>query len=386
MGANIKKKICFITGTRADYGILCPVMKAVQSCPQLSLYVIATAMHLMKDFGYTVREIEADGFKIYDKVNISYQKDTGEAMAISVGSAITKFSKSFKKLKPDLIVLLGDRGEMLAAAIAANYLNIPVAHIHGGEISGHIDGMLRHAITKLSHLHFPASRGSRRRLLRLGEAPKMVFVAGAPALDRILNEQLPAEEMLRKKYKLKKDGQFVLLVQHPVSYESRLAGRQLQITLQALIGLGLRVIVIYPNADAGGRQMIKVIRQYQQSSKITAHRNVPHKDYLGLMKIAGALVGNSSSGIIEAPSLGLPVINIGRRQAGRERGLNVIDVPHDQKQIARALIQALYNKNFIRRIKRAKNPYGSGQAAQHIAKVLSSISLGENLLQKQITY
>jgi len=184
----MSRKICVITGTRADYGILFPVMKAIESAAGLSLQVIVTSMHLMKEFGHTFKEIEKDGFKISAKVDISYQEDTGLAMADSVGRAVSGLAKEFDRLDPDIVVVLGDRGEMMAAAIAANYLNIPVAHIHGGEVSGHIDGVLRHAITKLAHIHFPVTKNAGERIIKLGESPNRVFVTGAPALDRILDD------------------------------------------------------------------------------------------------------------------------------------------------------------------------------------------------------
>ena len=216
----MKRKICVITGTRADYGILYPVMKKIRASGKLELYVVATGMHLMKEFGYTVREIEKDGFKIYAKVDISYKEDIGQAMAFSVGKAVSMFSKVFGKLKPAMVMVMGDRGEMLAAAIAANYMNIPVAHIHGGEISGHVDGVVRHAITKLAHIHFPATQKAKKRILNLGEEPGRVFVAGAPALDSILNGKFE----LTKKYPIAVNKPFVLLVQHPVLAQSDKAG------------------------------------------------------------------------------------------------------------------------------------------------------------------
>ena len=196
----MKQKICVITGTRADYGILYPVMKAIKASKDLELYVVATGMHLMPEFGYTLKEIEKDGFQVYKKVDSSYKEDTGEAMADSLGKTLSAFAKTFNSLKPSIVLVLGDRGEMLAAAVAANYLNIPVAHIHGGEVSGHVDGLLRHAITKLSHIHFPATEGSKKRIIKLGEESWRIFVAGAPALDRILNEKLPTAIELAKKY------------------------------------------------------------------------------------------------------------------------------------------------------------------------------------------
>uniref|UniRef100_A0A7V3J924 UDP-N-acetylglucosamine 2-epimerase (Hydrolyzing) n=1 Tax=candidate division CPR3 bacterium TaxID=2268181 RepID=A0A7V3J924_UNCC3 len=383
----MKRRVCVITGTRADYGILYPVMKAISNSHGLKLYIVATCMHLMKEFGYTIKEIQNDGFDIYEKVDISYREDTGEAMAFSVGKAISLFSRCFAKLRPHIVVVLGDRGEMLAAAIAANYMNIPVAHIHGGEISGHIDGLLRHAITKLSHIHFPATEQAKRRILNLGEEAWRIFRVGAPALDRILGCHLPKPEDLTRKYQIKQNKPAVLLIQHPVSTEVKQASDQIKITLEALSDLGLQILIVYPNADAGGRKMIRVIKEYvKDNSLMMAFKNIPHEDYLGLMRVVSVLVGNSSSGIIEAPSFKLPVVNIGIRQDGRERSTNVIDVPHDKNAIVKAIKKALYDKKFREQVKRCKNPYGDGHAAERIVKVLSTIKLDKKLLQKQITY
>lgn len=383
---GMKRKICVITGTRADYGIFSPVMKSIKSSNNLKLYIVATCMHLMKEFGYTVKEIEKDGFNVYEKVNISYKEDTGQAMAFSVGKAVSMFSKVFARLRPDFVLVLGDRGEMLAAAISANYANIPVAHLHGGEVSGHIDGILRHAITKLSHIHFPATESAKERILKLGEEKYRIFRVGAPAIDRILNEQLPNKGELSRKYKINDDEPLALLVQHPVSTENNNSGKQIKASLEAIKKLSLQTILIYPNADAGGRKMLCIIRQYKIYSFIKIFKSIPHKDYLGLMKMADVLIGNSSSGITEAPSFHLPVVNIGSRQKGRERSFNIIDAPHNKNAIIKAIKKALYDKNFKEEVKQCKNPYGDGHASKRIVNVLAHIKLDKKLLQKQITY
>jgi len=292
------------------------------------------------------------------------------------------FSKVFGKLKPAMVMVMGDRGEMLAAAIAANYMNIPVAHIHGGEISGHVDGVVRHAITKLAHIHFPATQKAKKRILNLGEEPGRVFVAGAPALDSILNGKFE----LTKKYPIAVNKPFVLLVQHPVLVQSDKAGEQMRITLEAIKTLKVKTLVIYPNADAGGRQMIKVIQKYARLPFIKTFKSLPHKDYLALMKRSAVLVGNSSSGLIEAPSLKVPAVNIGIRQQDRERGENVIDVAHNKNAIIKAIKKALYDKKFKEKVKRGKNPYGDGHAGERIIRVLKAIKLDERLLEKQITF
>jgi UDP-hydrolysing UDP-N-acetyl-D-glucosamine 2-epimerase len=361
-------------------------MREIMASEKLKLQVVVTCMHLARGFGYTVAEIEKDGFPIYEKLSVLGQADTALAMATSVGKALTGFASVFSRLKPNFVVVLGDRGEALAAAITANYLKIPLAHIHGGEVSGHIDGILRHAITKLAHLHFPATQKSADRILKLGEEPWRVTVVGAPALDLILHKPLPDKQSLCLKYKIDASNPLLLLVQHPVIAEEDQAGRQMEITFKAVSALGFQVIVIYPNADAGGRRMIKVVKKNERRPLVTAFKSIPHEDYLGLMRFASVLIGNSSSGIIEAPSFKLPVVNVGSRQEGRERGTNVIDVPHNYKAILAAVKKALYDNKFKNVLEKGINPYGDGHASPKIVRVLNAVKLGNRLLQKQMTY
>jgi UDP-N-acetylglucosamine 2-epimerase (non-hydrolysing)/GDP/UDP-N,N'-diacetylbacillosamine 2-epimerase (hydrolysing) len=381
-----KRKICFITGTRADFGIYSPVIRAVSDSKKLEAYIVATGMHLLPEFGNTYKEIEKEGFKIYEKVNIAYEGDTGKEMAESVGKAILGFTKTFAELKPQIVAVLGDRGEMLAAAVAANYQNIPVAHIHGGEVSGHVDGLLRHAITKLSHIHFAATKQAQERIIRLGEEPWRVTVSGAPALDRILKEKLPSKDELLKKYNLDRNKPIIILAEHPVLAESTEAGKQIEISLKAVTGFDVEIIVIYPNSDAGGKRMIKVIN-HCKNNKLKIVKSLPHKDFLGLLKIATVMVGNSSSGIIEAPSFKLPVVNVGSRQEGREHGRNVIDVGYSVDEIKRAINKIIScDKIFEKKLKGCNNPYGDGKASEKIVRTLETIKIDGKLINKKITY
>ncbi|MFA5147192.1 MAG: UDP-N-acetylglucosamine 2-epimerase [Candidatus Omnitrophota bacterium] len=382
----MKKKICAITGSRADYGIYHPVFRAIKGSRHLELYIVATCMHLMREFGYTAREIEKDGFRIYRKADISYGEDTAVAMSVSVGKAVILLSKIFAELRPDVVMVLGDRGEMLSGAIAANYLNIPVAHIHGGEVSGHVDGLLRHAITKLAHIHLAPTKGSGERIIRMGEEPWRVHVVGAPALDRIINGRFSPRAKLIKRYKIDPTSPLILAVQHPVSTEIGKAASHMKIMLDAVRETGVQTIVAYPNADAGGRRMIEVIRSYKRYPFIKAFKSIPHEDYLGLMKIASVLVGNSSSGIIEAPSFGLPVVNIGARQHGRERSPNIIDVRCVKGEIVNAVKKAMSDSAFRKGAARHRNLYGDGNAAKRIVSLLEDIKIGDRLLHKRITY
>jgi len=383
----LKRKICVITGTRAEYGLLKPVMKAIDKSQKLELALIVTGMHLSSDYGLTIREIEKDGFKILSKVKMTPTKDTVGEMARSVGRGIIGISKALEKIKPKIVLVLGDRVESLAAAISAAYMNILVAHIHGGDSprSG-LDEYARHAITKFSHIHFPATKKSAERIIKMGEDPERVYIVGAPGLDTILKGKLISPAKIASKYKLDLSKPILMVIQHPVTTDVKNAPRQMKKTMEAIKETGFQTIVIYPNADAGGRKMIKVIEEYREYPFIQAYKSLPHVEYLSLMKAVTAMIGNSSSGIIEAPSFRLPVINIGSRQEGRERAENVIDVNYDKKQIKQAIRKVIYDKNFIKRFKMCRNPYGDGKAGIRIASILSKIKIDKQLLQKKLTY
>ena len=381
----MKRKILYITGTRADYGLMQSVLRAIEEHPKLELELIVTGMHIMPEFGRTINEIKKDGFKIHE-IDATYKKDNKESMANFVGEFIQLLTKKVNEIKPDLILVLGDRGEMLAGAIVGACLAIPVAHLHGGEITSTVDEFSRHAITKLAHIHLPATEKSADRIIKMGEDPSNVFVVGAPGLDSILNENLIEPAELSKKYNLDSSKPIFMVVQHPVTTEVRDAHEHIRETLEAIVGLRHQTILIYPNADAGSRAMIEVIKEYEKYPFIKTFKSIPHKEYLSLMKMATVIIGNSSSGIIEAPSFGLPVVNIGSRQEGRERAENVIDADYDKEQIETAIKKALDDGNFKEKVKKYKSPYGDGKAGVRIVDILSRIKIDKKLLQKRLTY
>lgn len=375
-----------MTGTRAEYGNLKPLLKAINKHPRLDLALIVTAMHLSKEFGYTIKEIRKDGFRVDTKVEMLHAEDTGAAMAESIGKCVIRMVGVLEQIKPDILLLLGDRAEMLAGAVAAAYMGIPIAHLHGGDVSSSVDESVRHAITKLAHIHFPATRGSANRIIKMGEDPSRIFVVGAPTMDTILNEKLPKRAELSKKYGFDLSKPILLVLQHPIVTEADEAAGQMKETLDAIVELKHQTILIYPNADAGGRRMIKVIKKYEKYPFIESFKSIPYADYLGLMRVASVMVGNSSSGIIEAPAFRLPVVNIGTRQKGRERSTNVIDVGYNRREIVKAVKKALHDRKFRAKVKKCKNPYGDGKASQRIVKELSKIKITPELLQKRITY
>lgn len=370
------KKVLYITGTRADYGLMHETLKSLNEDINIQLDIVATGMHLMDEFGYSVDEIKKDNFNLHI-INQTFKKDDEASMSEFIGKLIVDLTKLMIKLKPDIVLLLGDRGEMLAGAITASYLQIPIAHIHGGDVSSTVDDSTRHAITKLSNIHFAATEKSASRIRQMGENPDNIFVVGAPGLDSIIKcKDYIDEAFLKDKYNINKD--FAIVLQHPVSLEIDDSTFQIKQTLDALILTDYQIILIYPNADAGGRAMIEKINKYN----VDTYKNIPHDDFIGLLSLASVLIGNSSSGIIESASFKLPVINIGTRQQGREKAENVIDVDYNSDEILNAL-KYIKSKDYQKKLENCQNPYGEGKSSERICKILKEIEINVDLLNKQ---
>ena len=387
-----KRKICVVTGTRAEYGLLRPVMEKIKKSNNLELQTLVTGMHLLSEFGHTIDEIKKDGFKIDATVQISTSKEDNEtSMTLSIGKGIIGVVRALVKLKPDIVIILGDRFEALASAIAASYSGRIVAHMFGGDKlwSGY-DEYTRPAITKISHIHFPTTKKSAERVEKLGEKKKYIFRVGSPALDTILNKKYSKREEVCKRYDLDPEKPYVLLVQHPLSVNPKDSENEIKGTLEAIVELGLQTVIIYPNSDPGGRRMIRVIKKFERKHRdlFRGFESLPFDEYLDVMKNADVMVGNSSSGIMESPSFKLPVVNIGIRQEERERAKNVIDVPHEKNRIKRATQKALCDKKFREKVRKCKSPYGDGRTSEKIVKVLSKIKDKElsELKNKKITY
>jgi len=385
MNKKLKRKIAVLTGARAEYGLLKPIMEKIRRSPGLTLQIVVTGSHLSAAFGSTYKDIINDGFKIDARVPMySGNLQKLSAIPISLGRGLIKLTLALEKLKPDFLLVLGDRGEPLMGAIAAAYLNIPIAHIHGGDqcVGADIDDNIRHCVTKLAHLHFPATQKSGQRIQNLGEEKWRIYVVGAPGLDTILKEKLPTKQEIARLFKLDITKPVILLLQHAVSSQIEQAKSQMEETMQAIMGLKLQTIVIYPNVDPGNASLIKVIEKYRHCPFLKIQKSLPHQTFLGLMKTANAMVGNSSSTIIEAPSFGLPVVDIGIRQAERERADNIINVPHQRKAIEKAIKKAL-TPSFRKKLTGLRNPYGNGTASQRIVKVLERIKIDQKLLHKK---
>ena len=378
------KKIAYVTGTRADFGLMTPVLRAIAKSAKLRLVVYATGMHLMPEFGNTITEVEAE-FPDAIRLPATFAGDTREAMAMFSSVLLSALVPRLAEDRPDILLTLGDRPEMLCAAHACLYLGIPTAHVHGGDVTSTVDEIARHAITKLSHLHFPAAPDSAERILKMGEEPWRVHVVGAPALDRILNEPLPSHEMLFTKLGLDPREKILFVTQHPVSGEEEDAGRQMEETLHAAKRFALPIVVMYPNADAGGRRMIEVIERERNNPRFRVFPHLPHLEFLALERDAAVWIGNSSAAMIEAASFKTPVVNVGTRQLGRIRGGNVIDASHDREAIASAITRAL-DDAFRASLGYVTNPWGDGATGPRVARILEEIVVDSRLLSKRISY
>lgn len=378
------KKIAYISGTRADFGLMVPVLKSIEKSQKLELQLYMTGVHLMPEFGRT-SDLVKKQFPKVSAIGAIFPTDDRLGMAIFMGEYINKLVKILNKNKPDLVLVLGDRVEMLCTAIACVYLGIPTAHLHGGEKTSTLDEISRQAITKLSTLHFAATKKSAERIRKMGEEPWRIYIVGAPALDTILNEKLPSKEKVFKKLGLNLDKKIILVSQHPVTEQINNAGKQMEETLAAVRFFNIPTVVVYPHPDPGGRKIIKVIERMKGDKLIFIFPSLEHKDFLVLEREAAVIVGNSSAAMIESSSFHTPVVNIGDRQKGRERGDNVIDVDYNREQIKKAIEKSLNDKDYLKKISKIKNPWGDGRAAERVRKILEEVKL-ENILNKQITY
>lgn len=381
-----KRRIVFISERRADYSRLKPIMAAIKKSPKLELLLIVTGMHLLRSFGHTEEIIRKDGFYIDAKLSTFSEndKDDGASMVRAMGRALISLPDILRRLKPDLIFTGFDIGANFSAAIAGMHLNIPVAHIQGGEISGSIDEVIRHAMTKFSHIHFAATKKSADRIIKLGENPKYVFLVGSPSMDTIHHLKYSSRNQICSEYGLDPAKRLLIFLQHPVTTEVDQVIWQINQSIRALENIKrhyqTEILAIYSNNDAGGRRIISQLKK--TNIRILSH--IVFEDFLRLMKVADVLIGNSSAGVHEAPSFGLPTINIGSRQQFRERGVNVLDVDYNVDQIIKAAEKALFDEKFIQEVKKGKNPYDQGDTAKKVVKILEKIKFPP--IQKTITY
>lgn len=385
---DIMRKVCIVIGSRANYSSIKSAMRAIQNHPQLQLQVVCAASALLDRYGSVVKLVEADGFQPAARVFMLVEGETPATMAKSTGMGLLELPTVFEQLKPDIVLTVGDRFETMATTLAAAYMNLPLAHTMGGEVSGTIDESIRHAVTKFAHIHFPACPDARDRIIKLGERPEDVHLVGCPRMDLVaevlaqdgdgVGDDLFAEGV-GGRFDLNQP--FVILSQHPVTTEYGEGERQITESLLAIHELGVPCIALWPNADAGSEDIARGMRKYRErhhDGKIHFFKNLPTATYIRLMKRTACLVGNSSSGIREGAFIGTPVVNVGTRQDQRQRGHNVIDVGHDRHAIADAIRQQLRHGPYER------DPiYGDGRAGERIAEVLATCTWR---LQKRITY
>ena len=361
-----KRKICVVTGSRAEYGLLCPILIKIQESNKLDLQLISTSSHHSTEYGLTYKQIENDGFTIDDKINNLFPSDSKSSIVKSTAKATSLLSDSFDRLQPDVVLLLGDRYETHAAATAAMLMNIPIAHIHGGEVTeGAVDEQIRHSITKMSYLHFCSTETYRQRVIQMGEDPARVFYSGAPGIDNIQNLKLLTKNNLEKELNWKLTSKTALFTYHPVTLEESDVEIDLEVILSILETFSFNILFTYANADSGGKVINQKIEEFCkiQPAKYKVVKSLGQIKYLSAMKYVDLLVGNTSSGIIEAASFKKPVVNIGDRQKGRLRGENVIDCNLNSLQDS---IKLALSISFRNKIKNLNNIYGTGAAADII--------------------
>jgi GDP/UDP-N,N'-diacetylbacillosamine 2-epimerase (hydrolysing) len=378
------RKVLYVTGTRADFGLMASTLRQIAAHSLLELQIAVTGMHLSETYGLTVRDIEAEGLPIVARIPTNVEERSPASMARGIGEAVIGLTRALSEAQPDLVILIGDRGEMLAGAVAALHLGIPIVHLHGGERSGTVDEPVRHAITKLSHWHFVATEQSRERVVRMGEREDRVWITGAPSLDDLEQHGARARAEVLQGLGLPLDSRFVLVLFHPVVQEMDEAAQQTGALAQALRdALGespTHIVWLAPNADAGSAAILEALDE-MGGERLHRVTHLPRPQYVAALRHAEALVGNSSSGIIEAASFGTPVVNVGNRQRSRERNGNTIDCASDRGAITAAITQSLARGRYP-----ASNVYGDGKSGARITHLLATLPIEADLLDKVNTY
>lgn len=379
-----KRKICVITGSRSEYDIVYSSIHAISDHKDLKLQIIATGTHLLKKFGYTYKEIESDGFKIDKKVKSLLPEDTLVSRAKSVGKQISGLSAALHELKPGIVLVAGDREEAISASVAASYLNIPVAHMAGGDTAfGSVDNTVRDATTKMSHIHFPMMKSHADRIIRMGEQTFRVHTVGHGGLDRFHTVPVISKKEVGKKLGIDmENGPVLLMIQHVLSSEWDQARFQIETTLSALAELKYKVVISYPNSDIGSSLIIGSIEKYRKKLDCSVYKNLPRNLFVNMLRSVDLLIGNSSLGVCEAPFLKLPVVNIGNRQIERVHSSNILYVEHNKDKIMETINTALFDNKFKIGLKKCKSIYGDGHTGEKIADILSKVKIDNILLNK----
>jgi UDP-hydrolysing UDP-N-acetyl-D-glucosamine 2-epimerase len=376
------RKICVVSGNRSDYARLKAVLTAIRAREDLDLSLIVIGSHLLPDFGTTVEQIRDDGYPVLATSRTIIEGEDPASMSKSIGLGVMELTTLFDVAAPDVVLISGDRFEIYSAAIAAAAMNIHLAHLQGGEVTGTFDESVRHAITKMAHIHFPATAGARERIVRMGEAAESVHHVGCPSIDLVDSIPQASREVVCARHGLAPGEPYAIVIQHSVTTEFEDAGEQVLATLEVVDDMNLRGIMIYPNVDAGSERIVRAIRHLEEAGKLgrlDKYKHIPVEEFVPLMRHAAVLIGNSSGAIREGSYLGCPTVNIGTRQNRRERGENVLDVSHDRDQIRRAIETQLEHGPFP-----SDSLYGNGKAGPRVAEILATIELGP--VQKTLGY
>lgn len=376
------RHIAVLSGKRGGYGAMFPMLRAIQDDPGLRLSLIVTDQHLNQRFGNTVDEVTRD-FPVVTPIDLGQTGGSPRERTRALGTGLTKMADVFADLAPDLLVLYGDRGESVIAAVAAINLGIPIAHIQGGDVSGNVDEPVRHAITKLAHLHFPSNEESAARISAMGEEDWRIRVVGDNHVDPIVAGTYTSAAVVRRRYDVPEGARPFILIYHPETTSHRDGHADMRRILETVLAGGRRTIIIYPCSDQGYEEILRAIGEVEGGPNVSVHKNIEAPDFHGLLAIAAALIGNSSAGLIETPYLGIPAINIGGRQKGRRHAENVIHCGHDADEIAAALAMVVGDGAFAERVATCSRPFGDGMAYQRIVDALRTVPLDNRLKEKR---
>jgi GDP/UDP-N,N'-diacetylbacillosamine 2-epimerase (hydrolysing) len=378
------RHIAVLTGKRGGYGAMRPMLRALDDDPDLRLSLIVTDQHVNPAFGATVAEIERD-FTVAAAVDMEQASGAARDRARALGICATKMAEVLADLNPDILVLYGDRGEVLATAMVATNLGIPIAHLQGGDISGNVDEPMRHAVTKLSHLHFTSNTESAARVRALGEESWRVHVVGDNHVDPIVAGSYTDSPTVRRRYDIEEGARPIVVLYHPETSQKRDGYQDMRCILDIVLARGMRTIIVYPCSDQGYEDIIKAIEEIRDCSSVSIHANIEAPDFHGLLTTAAVMVGNSSAGLIETPYIPLPAVNVGDRQKGRRHAENVIHCGHDADEIDKALETAVDDPTFAARVADCQRPFGDGRAYQRIVETLRSVTLEPRLFDKHMT-
>jgi GDP/UDP-N,N'-diacetylbacillosamine 2-epimerase (hydrolysing) len=381
------RRIAVVTGTRAEYGLLKNTIQKISVDPELKLQLIVTGTHLSTEYGYTIEEIYKDGFEIKDEIDILLESNNKQGVAKSMGLAMMGISQAFNRLKPDMLLILGDRYEIFASAATAMAMNIPIAHISGGEITeGAMDEQIRHSITKMAHIHFPGAGVYAENIIKMGEEEWRVFNVGDPGIENIKNMNFLTKEEIQQDLGVEVDKETVLVTFHPVTLEIEQLPYQIENLIHALEKTNKKLVITFPNSDNGGRYIINELKKFKTNNdKVYLYENLGVRRYLSVLRLCGAVIGNSSSAIVEAPLLKIPVVNIGNRQKGRLMAGNIIQSDYSSEEIVKAINLAMSDE-FAQRARRIKSLYGEGNTSNEIVNIIKKIDIDEKLVKKKLIW